>query len=89
MCECAGGVVVCYGQACSASLSSVRFEDCSLVVAAGAHVTLHACSFAHSTPFNISLVAHGSSTTVDVTGRCVMRGGAQGAAVLALSLIHI
>lgn len=50
------------------------------------------CFFTPSTPSDVSLVTHGSGTTVDATGHrhcdlpdpCwSMRGGAQGAAVLA------
>lgn len=73
---------MCYGTGCRVSFTSVQFTRSTLVVAAGAQVTLQDATFAHprSSGSGIAIFAHGSRTSVNLNGGRVT-GGAQGATV--------
>ena len=61
---------MCYGKGCDVSFDAVTFTDCTLVVAAGAHATLHSCSLSpgSSTPQAVALFAHGPGTGIRMHG---------------------
>lgn len=73
---------MCHGAACSVKFTDVTFDACTLVVTAGAHVTLERCSFLHmqSSVVGLGLYATGKRTLVVWRGGCVA-GGAQGVVV--------
>lgn len=79
----AGGCsVVCYGEGCNATFTDVTFADCTLVVLAGAHVTLNAPTFTQEGEVgaSLSVLADGAGTKVVVNSGDIT-GGMQGAIV--------
>lgn len=73
---------MCYGAGCHVHFSSVSFESSTLVVMAGAHVTINGSTFSQheASAAGISVYGHGEGTLVQICDSSVS-GGTQGIAV--------
>jgi hypothetical protein len=60
-CAGAGGCIVCHGDGAEVRFQNVVFEGCSVIVLAGAKVTLDNCTAADA---NVFLVGSGAHTQV-------------------------
>jgi Right handed beta helix region len=78
--RCSGGTVLCTN--CAVSFTDFNFEACTLIVLAGAHVTLHNCSFTEmeASVAGLSVYVSGHASEVGMS-ECSIEGGVQGVAV--------
>lgn len=70
--------MVCYGSGCNVTFSKVKFDSCSLIVLAGATVTLINCTFfrdpSTAGPNGVHLFAHACDTLVSMCDSTVTGG---------------